>query len=80
MLEVTPYAVAAIQFEGDEDYKNYVVGRTGIYNLIKDYPIKDMCFVGRRMVRTQGHETPYLDEWEFALDKSAIKDKSQFKD
>ena len=79
-LEVTPYAVAAIQYEGDNDFSNYLVGRTGIYNLVDDYPVKDMCFVGRRMIRSQGHETPYLDEWEFVLDKSAIKDKTDFKE
>lgn len=47
----TTYATFKIIFEDDEDGNEYVVGRTGVYNLMTDYPIEDVIFLGRRMFR-----------------------------
>jgi hypothetical protein len=39
------------------------VGRTGVYNLMTDYPIDQVVINGRRMVEvTDQAKIPYLDE------------------
>lgn len=48
---MTPYTVFALKF-AEDTYNTYVVGRTGIYNLVDDgeFNIEDLYFMGRRMV------------------------------
>jgi hypothetical protein len=39
------------------------VGRTGVYNLMTDYPIREVIINGRRMVEvTDQTRAPFLDE------------------
>ena len=48
----TTYSVLRIKFKGEnEGYNRYVVGRTGVYNLMTDYPIDEIRIVGRRLFR-----------------------------
>ena len=73
-LEMTPYTVFALKF-AEDTYNTYVVGRTGIYNLIDDgeFNIEDLYFIGRRMILVDKERQPFLDEWEYVLDSSAIE-------
>ena len=54
----TSYTVLGIRFEGEEESetKQFVVGRTGVYNLMTDFPIEDVVFLGRRMVKKEEKE------------------------
>lgn len=60
----TPYTTLKIKFEGDENSSEFLVGRTGVYNLMTDYPIEEMVFLGRRMFRKEiskyGNITSYI--------------------
>lgn len=48
----TTYSVLRIKFKGEnEGYNRYVVGRTGVYNLMTDYPIDEIRILGRRLFR-----------------------------
>ncbi len=47
----TPYTMLNIQFADEEKYTSFLVGQTGVYNLMTDYPIKEMTFAGRQMFR-----------------------------
>lgn len=76
-LELTPYSVVAIQYDDNDDsYYDYVVGRTGIYNLVDNYPINDLKILGKRMVKASDDRQPYLDDWEYVLDDSAKLNKA----
>lgn len=70
-LEVTPYAVAKIRYYKENDYTSVIVGPTGMLNLMNDYPVQELCFLGRRMVRRDASRADFLKEYEFVLDKSA---------
>lgn len=72
-LEMTPYTVFSLKF-AEDTYNTYVVGRTGIYNLIDDgeFNIEDLYFMGRRMVLADKERQSFLDEWEYVLDSSVI--------
>ena len=65
----TSYATFDIKFTGTSKFSEYVVGRTGVYNLMTDYPIDEVTFSGRRMFRKKNEDyynyrlNPYeLDE------------------
>lgn len=64
-LDVNPYAVFQVQFYEDKEtvFREFVVGRTGVFDLMFDYPVRDIGFMGRRMAL---NENPYMvEEWEF---------------
>lgn len=73
-LDVTPYAVFGIQYKNESNFESYVVGRTGIFNLVGDYEFEGLRFIGRRMSLAPEHEPIDLDDWEFVLDDSAKTD------
>lgn len=67
-LDVDPYAIFKVQFYEDKEtvFREFVVGRTGVFDLMFDYPIRDIGFVGRRMVLSTNPEI--IEEWEFKTD------------
>lgn len=67
-LDVTPYAVASIKYHNEAEYKNYLVGGTGVLHMLRDVPVDNMCFLGIRM--KQVNKTKYLQENEFRVDAS----------
>ena len=67
-LDVTPFAIAEIQYYEDNDKREYVVGSTGLLNLIKDYKVIDMRFMGRKMNKKPINRQPYLKGYEFVVD------------
>ena len=67
-LDVTPYAVVSIKYHNETEYKNYLVGSTGVLHMLKDVPVDDICFLGIRMKFTD--KKKYLQENEFRLDSS----------
>lgn len=67
-LDVTPYAVASIKYHNEDEYKNYLVGGTGVLHMLRDVPVDDICFLGIRMKLT--NKKKYLQENEFRLDSS----------
>jgi len=55
----TSYAVLNIKFKDQEEYNRYVVGRTGVYNLMTNYPIDDIEILGRRLFRKENPSYSY---------------------
>lgn len=49
----TTYTVLRIRFKGQETFNLYTVGRTGVYNLMPDYPISELEILGRRLFRKE---------------------------
>ena len=77
-FDLTPYTVLDIKFLEEKTSSRYIVGRTGIYNLMTDYPIEQVTINGRRMVEvTDQSRAPYLDEWEFILDPNIDLEKDK---
>lgn len=67
-IEVEPYAIAHIRYYKEDDYNDYTVGGTGVLHMLKNVPVKDMCFVGRRMTPCDISRQRFLDDWEYVLD------------
>ena len=51
-----------MRYKDDDSYQDYLVGRTGVFNIFNDYNILDIKFRGRRMVQVDPEKYPYLDE------------------
>ena len=68
-LDVEPYAIAYIQYYRDDDYNDYVVGGTGVLHMIKNVPVQDMYFAGRRMTPKPLSRQDFLDDWEYVIDE-----------
>lgn len=76
-LDVNPYSIAHIKYRGDNEYNDYIVGFTGILNLLKDHQIVDMCFKGIRMIETPIDRQKYLEEWEYTKITDDAEDNPQ---
>ena len=72
-LDVTPYALVSIKYKTgqtvDKEFTNCIVGETGVLNLLKDYPIQDIRFRGRKMTIREKDRQNYLKTWECCMDK-----------
>ena len=69
-LDTVPYSMWNIQYAGEDSGQVYEVGHTGVLHLLKNFKIKDIKLVGRRMVRKPIERQPYLEDWEYVLDSS----------
>ena len=79
-LDVEPYAVAHIKYYRDDDYNDYLVGGTGVLHMIKNVPVQDMCFMGRRMTQKDFSRQRFLDDWEYVLDPGPEGDDEEISD
>ena len=68
-LEVTPFALCKITYKDNEE-KEYLVGETGVLNLLKNFEISNLCFTGIRMSIKPLTRQLYLEENEACLDIS----------
>ena len=64
-LDVTPYAVVNIRYRDDNDFRQYTVGATGVFHLLKDFPIEDLYFQGISMVEQPIERQGYVQPWEY---------------
>lgn len=78
-LDVTPYAVAHIQYYRDTDYNDYEIGGTGVLHMIKDASVQDMCFIGRRMRIVDKERQNYLQGWECVVDEGTYTSQAAIK-
>lgn len=68
-VDVDPYAVLRIWWEGANDYSEYIVGATGVLHLIQDFSVDDLCFAGRRLSVVDRGEQEVLEMWECSFDE-----------
>lgn len=68
-VEVDPYAILQVQYQEDETYTEFTVGRTGVLHFLKDSEIQNLVFLGRRMTAaptpTHGESFEETEPWEF---------------
>lgn len=53
-IEAAPYSIFHVQYVEDQTYNketDYLIGKTGVFHLIKDYEVQDLQFKGRRMFK-----------------------------
>ena len=70
---MSPYTLVSIKFKDQSDFQDYLIGRTGVYDLMnKDLVIDNIYIKGRRMFKVfetgsvENTSKKYnLDEWEF---------------
>ena len=74
-LDVEPFAIAHIQYYKEDDYNDYVVGETGVLHMLKNVPVQDMCFMGRRMKQQDISRQRFLEDWEYVVDESGDTSK-----
>lgn len=67
----TTYTVLKILFENEKISREYLVGRTGVYNLMTDYPIDEVTLLGRRMFRKDNSDYVSHNTYPYIIDKSA---------
>lgn len=79
-LDVEPFAIAHIQYYKEDDYNDYVVGETGILHMLKNVPVQDMCFMGRRMKQQSLSRQRFLEDWEYVLDPGPEDDDEEISD
>ena len=60
-----------IQFVDDENYTSFLVGQTGVYNLMTDFPIQEIAFDGRQMFRKDPLNYNVTKKQNFVFDNSA---------
>ena len=78
-IDVEPFSVVHVLYEGQSDYIDYVVGKTGILNLMDNFKIHDLCFLGRKMNLKDEKRQPYLDGWEYVKDDGVYTATSEIK-
>lgn len=76
-FDVTPYALLEIKTVNSNNWEKRLVGQTGVYNLMTEFDIEDVRFLGRRMVQSPNDNRPYLDEWQYVLDESVTGAEDQ---
>lgn len=76
-VDVEPFSVVHVLYEGQSDYIDYVVGKTGILNLMDNFKIHDLCFLGRKMNLKSEERQPYLDGWEYVKDDTEYANVSE---
>lgn len=64
-IETSPYSVVHIKYKGETDYKDYLIGETGVLYMLKDVQVEDMCFLGKRMTKVSPERQKYLEKWEY---------------
>lgn len=64
-IEAIPYSLAHIKYKGDNEYKDYLIGETGILNMLRDVQVEDLCFLGKRMTKVDASRQKYLEKWEY---------------
>lgn len=67
-VDVTPYAVLSLQYKNLGEFKDYVVGEGGVFNILEGFACTDMCFKGKRMFKRNADRQPYLLLHEFVVD------------
>lgn len=78
-LDVTPFAVVYIKYNGFTQYQKYEVGHTGILHLLKDVPIDNLYFVGIRVSQQPLEKAPYLNNNEFVLTGETVDNLNSIK-
>ena len=67
-LDVTPFAVANILYDGETEYSQAVVGMTGVLHLLENCVVQDIYFSGRRMNKIDVSDIMFAKDHEFAVD------------
>ena len=75
-LDVTPFAVANILYDGETDYVQAVVGMTGVLHLLENCVVQDLYFSGRRMNKIDISDLPYAKDYEFAISDTSYENVS----
>lgn len=66
-IDVVPYAMVNIQYYNDVEYNTYEIGSTGVLHMLRDTPVQDMCFIGRRMHVVDSSRQDFLEGWECVI-------------
>ena len=72
-VDVDPFSILHLQYYKEDEYHDYIVGDTGVLHLQRNFDVQDMCFLGKRMHERPIERQPYLEEWEYVLDKSVTE-------
>lgn len=78
-VDCAPYAIMSIKYHDKDDYQQYIVGESGVFNMLEDSPIDNICFLGRQSFEQPFERQPYLKSYEFCFDNSG-KEYSTYHD
>lgn len=64
-VEADPYTIFKIRYQGDVDSSELMVGSSGVLNLMNDFPVEELTFLGRRMNDIPVSRIRYCRDWEY---------------
>ena len=73
-LDTVPYSLCEIQYVNGESKQIYEVGYTGVLHMLKDFAVKDIRFLGRRMSRQDFARQRFLEDWEYVIDPTVSEE------
>ena len=76
-VDVDPFALVDIMYEGEDNYTTYEVGFTGVLHMLQDTAVQDICFIGRNMHIVDSSKATFLEPWECVLDDSVDENISR---
>ena len=84
-FDILPYTMVSIKFTDENDYIDYLIGRSGIYDLMQNVSIEDAYIKGRRMFKVTNtgmventSQQYYPDEWEFVLENNPLNGEPEY--
>ena len=74
-IDAEPFTVINIKYHNSDDYSQYVIGFTGILNLLKDFEIDNLYFSGKKMHKVDYSRQRFCERWEYVLNTSKAYDE-----
>lgn len=79
-IEAPAQTMIKLAYKNDLEYRDYQIGESGVFNLIKDFKIQDLCFLGRRMTKVGMERKDFLTDWEYVKITTAYNAVSEIKE
>ncbi len=64
-VDVTPYALLNIKYREATDYQTYEVGQTGTLNVLNNFAVDELCFIGVRFFQVPQSRARFVAENEY---------------
>lgn len=69
-VDVTPFAMLSIKYRDASDYQTYEIGATGTLNVLNNFEVDNLCFIGIRMEQITANRARFVGENQY-IDMSA---------
>ena len=67
-LDLTPYTYLKYTHTGEIDPSVMIIGETGVFDNLQDWPVKSLTIYGRRLTEIEGNYPYHMQEWNYYKD------------